>query len=87
MTPLTADDGALTAFAAEAPGARRGALAENVLAFAALLREGGLPVTTGRAVEAVAARRGANQSMGTGGGPGGWFRARRFPPRDQSSGR
>ncbi|MDP6605737.1 MAG: VWA domain-containing protein [Dehalococcoidia bacterium] len=55
MTPLTADDGALTAFAAEAPGARRGALAENVLAFAALLREGGLPVTTGRAVEAARA--------------------------------
>lgn len=59
MTPpatgLPADDGALTAFAAAAPASRRGTLAENVVAFAALLRDGGLPVTTGRAVEAARA--------------------------------
>ena len=46
------DGGALTEFALAAPASRRGALAENVIAFAALLREGGLPVTPGRAVEA-----------------------------------
>ena len=55
MTQLPLDDGTLTAFALEAPASRRGTLAENVLAFAALLRSSGLPVTTGRAIEAARA--------------------------------
>ena len=49
------DDGQLAAFVARAPASRRGILAENVLAFAALLRDAGLPMATGRAIEAARA--------------------------------
>lgn len=55
MTQPPPDDGTLTAFALAAPASRRGALPENVLAFASLLRSSGLPVTTGRTIEAARA--------------------------------
>ena len=50
-----APDDELIAVAARAPAARRATLAENVLAFCGLLREAGLPVTTGRVVDAARA--------------------------------
>ncbi|MCC6236243.1 MAG: VWA domain-containing protein [Dehalococcoidia bacterium] len=52
---LVADERALAAFLALAPAARRGSLVENLLAFCGLLRESGIDVTVGRALDAARA--------------------------------
>ena len=52
---LAADERELAAFLALAPAARRGSLAENLLAFCGLLRQSGIDVTVGRALDAARA--------------------------------